>query len=82
MLPMISKAVDAIFHEPMNIFWTGKAMDIMFDGILLDCSSSEFSARAVCSFFEGGEVKSIWKADEAPDHYKFAIFGGVCIGRI
>lgn len=77
MLPLISKAVDLIFHSPQHIFWTGRAMDIMFDGILLDCSSSDFNSKAACSVFEGGEVKAVWPADEPDSHFKFAIFGGV-----
>lgn len=77
MLPLISKAVDLIFHEPKDIFWTGKAMDIMFNGILLDCSSTDFNAKAACSVFEGGEIKAVWPAEEPDAHFKFAIFGGV-----
>lgn len=77
MLPLISKAVDLIFNNPKDIFWTGKAIDIMFHGILLDCSSSDFNAKAACSVFEGGEVKSVWRAEEPDDHFLFAIFGGV-----
>lgn len=37
MLPLISKSVDQVFHEPVDIFWQGKVMDILFDGIPVDC---------------------------------------------
>lgn len=57
-------------------------MDILFDGILLDCSSSDFNSKAACSVFEGGDVKAVWPADEPEAHFKFAIFGGVIILRV
>lgn len=77
MLPIIAKAVDLLFDQPQTIFWTGKAMDIMFNGIHFDCSSTDFNAKAVCAVFQAGEVQSVWPVDEPPMHFKFAIFGGV-----
>lgn len=77
MLGMIAKAVDLIFDKPQNIFWTGKAMDIMFNGIRLDCTSDDFNAKAVCSVFESGEVQTVWPDAELPGHYRFSLFGGV-----
>lgn len=76
MLPFISKAVNIIFHNPKSIFWTGKAIDILFDGIPIDCSSTDFNSKATCSVFGSGDVKSIQKTDD-PDVYKFSLFGGV-----
>lgn len=77
MLPIIAKAVDQLFDKPQTIFWTGKSMDIMFNGIPFDCSSTDFNAKAVCAVFQAGEVQSVWPVDEPPMHFKFAIFGGV-----
>lgn len=76
MLPLISKAIDLIFHEPKNIFWTGKVMDILFNGIPIDCTSSDFNSKATCSVFESGEIKAIEPGEE-PDWFKFSLFGAV-----
>lgn len=76
MLPLISKAVDLIFHEPKSIFWTGKVMDLLFNGIPIDCTSSDFNSKATCSVFEGGDIKAIQPAEE-PDMFKFSLFGAV-----
>lgn len=76
MLPLISKAVTLIFHEPKNIFWTGKVMDLLFNGIPIDCTSSDFNSKATCSVFEGGDIKAIQPAEE-PDMFKFSLFGAV-----
>lgn len=78
MLPLIAKAIGFLFHEPKSIFWTGKAMDMMFNGVPVDCTSSDFNAKATCSVFEGGEIKAVQPTDET-DIFKFSLFGGVRI---
>lgn len=78
MLPLIARAINLLFKAPKDIFWTGKAMDIMFNGIPIDCTSSDFNAKATCSVFESGEIKAIQPMEE-PDMFKFSIFGGVSV---
>lgn len=80
MLPLIAAAINDLFHHPKDAFWTGKAMDLMFDGIMMDCSSEDFNAKAVCSVFETGEAQQIQPVDE--NHFKFSIMGGVSIFEI
>lgn len=46
-------------------------MDILFDGIPIDCSSDEFQAKAVCSVFESGEVKAVRPISST--HYAFSL---------
>lgn len=75
MLPIIVKAVDEMFHQPKNIFWTGRAMDMLFDGVPIDCSSDEFEAKAACSIFEAGEVAAIKPHNDT--HFSFSLFAGV-----
>lgn len=72
MLPLVKDAIDIIFHSPKNMYYVGRAMDILFDGITIDCSSDDFNAKAVCSVFESGEVKTIRPISE--DHYTFSLF--------
>lgn len=75
MLPLIATAINEIFHHPKDAFWTGKAMDLLFDGIPLDCTSEDFNAKAVCSIFETGDVQQIQPNGE--DRFKFSVMGGV-----
>lgn len=75
MLPLIAAAINELFHNPKDAFWTGKAMDLMFDGLPIDCSSEDFNAKAVCSVFETGESQAIQPDGE--DRFKFSIMGGV-----
>lgn len=75
MLPLVATAINEILHNPKDAFWTGKAMDLMFDGIPLDCTSDDFNSRAVCALFEGGESPAIQPNGE--DHFIFSMMGGV-----
>lgn len=77
MLSMVATAIDMLFDKPSDMFWTGRAMDALFDGILIDCSVIHgFQDKAVCSTFEGGEVKSIKPINET--HYTFSFLQAVC----
>lgn len=77
MLPLIVKAIDQLFHEPQDMFWTGRVMDVLFDGIPIDCSSDDFAATAACSVFKSGDVKAVRPVDD--DHFMFSLFAGVSV---
>lgn len=77
MLPVIVSAVNHLFHNPADAFWTGRVMDLLYDGIPIDCSSDDFNAAAVCSIFESGDVSAIRRVDDTT--YKFSFFAGVRI---
>lgn len=74
-LSLVNIALDIIFNSPQHMFYTGRAMDILFDGIPIDCTSDAFQVQAVCGIFEGGEVKTVLPVDD--EHYAFSLFGGV-----
>lgn len=40
--------IPEIFHDPSDVFWTGRAMDLMFDGIQVDCDVDKAMAQVVC----------------------------------
>ena len=73
---MAKEAIDQIFREPQDMFWTGRVMDVLFRGIPIDCSNTEqFQAKAVCGVFESGEVKAIKKLNDT--HFSFSLFQAV-----
>lgn len=72
MLPLVSKAINAIFHEPKDPFLTASVMDILYHGIPIDCSSTEFAAAAVCSAFAAGEAKPVRPLNDTT--YAFSFF--------
>lgn len=59
MIPMIKAAADFFFDSPTSMFYTGRVMDILFDGIPINCNSEDFQVKAVCSVFQSGEVKAV-----------------------
>lgn len=75
LLPFIENAIKGVFGNPSDAFWTGRVMDILFDGIPLDCSSNAFEVAAACGEFSSGEHKAIQPLNES--FYKFSLFGGV-----
>lgn len=52
-------------------------MDLLFNGCDVDCRSDDFNSKAICSVFEGGDVKAIWPKGDEEDMFLFAIMGGV-----
>lgn len=80
MLPLITKSVDQIFKNPADIFWQGRVMDILFDGIPVDCSTDSFETKAVCSVFSAGDVKAVTPHNDT--HYKFSLFASVCFSTL
>lgn len=75
MLPVAANAINQIFHDPVDPFWTGRVMDLLFDGVDVDCSSSHFEAQATCSVLGSGDVQAIRVIDEKL--LKFSMLGGV-----
>lgn len=60
------------------MFWTGRVMDALFNGIPVDCSDEEnFEATAVCSIFKTGEVKAVQPINAT--HFSFSLFQAVRI---
>lgn len=48
-------------------------MDLLFDGIDIDCSSQEFQAKAVCTAFD--DAPQLARVDD--DTFKFSFFASV-----
>lgn len=73
MLARIEQGVNNIFHNPVDAFYTGRAMDVLFYGVEYDCSADDPFTSAICSTIE--DHKSVKKIDE--NHYSFTMLGGV-----
>lgn len=73
MLPTVAEVINNMFHNPADAFYTGKAMDILFNGVPIDCSADHKVTAAICLSFE--DNKSMRKIDDKT--YAFSLFGGV-----
>lgn len=68
-------AIKELFHEPTDVFWTGRAMDLLFDGIIIDCNTTVPLAKLTCNQIKKSGNPAI---QPLPDKkLKFSILGGV-----
>lgn len=78
LLPIAMKALTQIF-QPRTPFLTAPALDILFNGVGIDCSSEEFVVRSLCSAME--IEKAIKVVNDT--YLTFSVLGGVsCILKL
>lgn len=75
MLPFVDKVIKGVLPDQKSFLWTGRAMDILFNGIPLDCRSDDFEVAGACAEFSSGTHKNIQPVNET--FYKFSLFSGV-----
>lgn len=69
---MATRALTQIF-KPTSPFLAARAMDILFDGVGIDCSSEEFEAVSFCSVMSNQKAIKVVNAT----YLLFSILGGV-----
>ena len=74
MVNLISEGIEEIFH-PKDPWIRAPFMDLFFRGVVVDCSSQNFAAVAICLNFHTGTVKGAVKLNET--HFKFSLMAGV-----
>lgn len=79
LLPMLEGAMNNLFHKPSDAFYTGRVMDLLFDGVEIDCSArvDDTFTAAICMQLGDEGLKKI---DD--DHFSFSTFGTVKIKRM
>uniref|UniRef100_A0A8D8U096 Sensory neuron membrane protein 1 n=1 Tax=Cacopsylla melanoneura TaxID=428564 RepID=A0A8D8U096_9HEMI len=75
-LALIDKAIDPIFNGQKSLYFKTTPNQILFDGILLNCTSRKVAPKAVCAILQtkGAEL-GIQKAGD--NIFKVSIFGHV-----
>jgi hypothetical protein len=73
-LKFINVAIPHIFDNPTSVFVTAPAKDLLFNGVLFNCTASDFSTKAVCSELKK-RAHNFHRVSE--DVFKFSIFGSV-----
>lgn len=68
-------AIKELFHEPSDVFWTGRVMDLLFDGIEIDCDTNDPLAKLTCNQMRKIKNPAIQPADGKK--LKFSLLGGV-----
>lgn len=75
MLPRIENGIKNLFHNPSDAFYTGRVMDILFNGLQVDCTNKETFTAAICGNLEDQPLQ-VRRIDK--NHLKFSLFGNVC----
>lgn len=75
LLDFVQTAANGLLNNPQDIFFTGRLWDLLYDGIILDCSSEDMEVNAVCSEFDSGEYAEIKRVNETA--FSFSMFGNV-----
>jgi hypothetical protein len=78
-LKLINAAIPHIFDDPNSVFVTAPAKNLLFEGVLFNCTAGDFSTKAVCSELKK-RAHNFHRISE--DIYTFSIFGFVRINKI
>lgn len=73
-LGLINKAIPLLYPDQTSVFMTASANDIMWNGLDINCTSTEFAAVAVCMQIRQNSA-GLHKISN--DHFKFSLFGVV-----
>nr|WKF45046.1 sensory neuron membrane protein 1a [Podabrus annulatus] len=72
MLNLVNKALNAIFRNPETPFLTAPVMDILFRGVVINCTVTDFAGKAVCTQLRT-EAKDLEHVSDTI--FKFSFFG-------
>nr|WBU77221.1 sensory neuron membrane protein [Odontothrips loti] len=71
-LSILSKAINPLFNNPTTPFLTEKVRNILFDGVPINCTSSDFAAAAVCTIIRSNPKRLKPQGDGI---FLFSFFG-------
>lgn len=75
LLHFIMAAINGIYNNPSDVFYTGPVKNILFEGIKLDCSSDSYEVSGVCSELESDAYPQVRKISET--EFSFSLVGNV-----
>lgn len=66
---LLATAIDTIFDKPKHLFWTGRVMDLLFDGFNVNCTHEQFEAKQTCKVYKN-DIQNVFHYDSMI--YQFA----------
>nr|CAD7452862.1 unnamed protein product [Timema tahoe] len=72
MLSLVNKAIKALYRNPESVFMTAPARDLLFDGVVINCTLTDFAGKAICTQLKAN-AKDMERVSE--DIFKFSFFG-------
>lgn len=74
-LNVAKTAIKEIFHEPTDVFLTLRAMDLLIDGIEIDCDTNVPMAKLACNEIRRAKNPAIQPFEGKK--LRFSVLGGV-----
>lgn len=74
MIPRIENGIKNLLHNPSDAFYTGRVMDILFNGLQVDCTNNETFTAAICGNLESQPLQ-VRRIDK--NYLNFSLFGNV-----
>lgn len=68
-------AINELFHEPTDVFWTGKVIDLLFNGIEINCNATNPLTKLACNQIRKRNIPTFQQIGNKS--LKFSVFGGV-----
>lgn len=75
LLDFVMAAIDGIFDNPSDVFYTGSVKRLLFEGIKLDCSKDAYEVSAVCSELESDDYPQVRQISDS--ELQFSLLGNV-----
>ncbi|XP_045774231.1 indole-3-acetaldehyde oxidase-like [Maniola jurtina] len=73
MMNMLGKAINGIFDNPPDMFIRVPTMDLLFRGVLINCSRTDFAPKAACTALKKEAADRL--IFEPNNQYRFSLFG-------
>lgn len=71
-------AINELFDEPKDVFWTGKAIDLLFNGIEIDCNVTNPLTKIACREIKKRKYPSFKHLDN--NKFLFSMVG--CVSKL
>uniref|UniRef100_A0A336LTW5 Sensory neuron membrane protein 1 n=1 Tax=Culicoides sonorensis TaxID=179676 RepID=A0A336LTW5_CULSO len=71
LLDVVMKGMDFVFNNPTSIFLSTTADEFIHQGIFINCSQTEFSAKALCAEFRVARTLKLIEDDKFRLRYKW-----------
>lgn len=75
LLDFIIAAINGLYNNPSDVFYTGTVKNLLFEGIKLDCSSDSYEVSGVCSELESDAYPQVKRVSDT--EFTFSLLGNV-----
>lgn len=68
-------AINELFNNPVDVFWTGRVMDLLFNGIEINCNTTDPLTKVACREIRKRKISSFQPIENK--RFRFSALGAV-----